>query len=408
MKQLIFIFAVAFFLANFIPLIAEEGEKEDCNREWVCLIEVEDKTGIELFIRNKNSNPNTAVSLRLDANLTNLVPSVSLPIYTVIRGNKPNSILKLEYKEPGKYAFRSFAYRIRPGDWDSEHDDSVIYQLPFSTESKIRLTQGYHGKITHQGQFAYALDFLMDIGTPIYAARAGFVTAIEDRFLEGGFRPDLISKANFIIIQHEDGTLANYAHLKQKGVAVLVGEKVEKGQLIGYSGNTGYTQGPHLHFEVHKPNKNFEVTTIPTFFKTQYSEKDTLKQFFTYWHPKQGELPPSSPIDSENIYLCRLTKTMDKENCGTDQFKVGEKMLLYLQFDEPGNHKVFVEVSKEEGDMDPIKIDWNSKLENLYEGRYFEWKESPNMLGKWNVRFLVNGEEKKKIRFEVKPKVEKR
>ena len=58
--------------------------------------------------------------------------------------------------------------------------------------------------------------------------------------------------ANFIIIEHSDGTLGSYAHLKQNGVVVKVGEMVKKGKLIGYSGKTGFTRGAHLHFIVYK------------------------------------------------------------------------------------------------------------------------------------------------------------
>lgn len=398
----VLIFVIFVYTTFFFSLQSQEANKEDCNREWICLLEVEDESGIELFLRNKNQNPNAATSIKLDANLTNLIPSKPLPVYTVIRGNEPTSVLKLEYKEKGKYAFRSFAYRVRPGDWESQHDDSVTYRLPFGPEEKIRISQGYNGKITHKGQFAYALDFLMEMGTPIYAARDGFVVATEDRYLEGGFRPDLISKANFIIIQHSDGTLANYAHLQQKGVLVRPGDTVTAGQMIGYSGNTGYTQGPHLHFEVHKPNKNFEVTTIPTVFLTQYKSRDILKTFFIYWHPKQGESPPNFPIETKDIYLCKMSKSLEKENCGTTEFRLGENILIYLQFLQPGNHQIQVEVSKEDGTLDPIKIDWKSKEENMYEGRYFELKSNPQISGKWVVRFSINGVDFKSIPFWVR------
>ena len=57
---------------------------------------------------------------------------------------------------------------------------------------------------------------------------------------------------NYVNIRHSDGTLGNYYHLKQGGSAVKIGDKVKKGQLIAYSGNTGYTTAPHLHFSVSK------------------------------------------------------------------------------------------------------------------------------------------------------------
>ena len=72
----------------------------------------------------------------------------------------------------------------------------------------------------------------------------------EHRYFEG--RPDsaLKSRANYVKIRHDDGTIGNYVHLQHDGVLVEVGDKVRTGDVIGMSGNTGFTTGPHLHFEV--------------------------------------------------------------------------------------------------------------------------------------------------------------
>jgi len=57
-------------------------------------------------------------------------------------------------------------------------------------------------------------------------------------------------KANHILILHEDGTLGVYSHLSPNHTTVSFGQRVDAGTLIGYSGNTGYSSGPHLHFAV--------------------------------------------------------------------------------------------------------------------------------------------------------------
>lgn len=88
----------------------------------------------------------------------------------------------------------------------------------------------------------------MPIGTPLLAARKGRVVDIDQNFTEGGTDPLL--KANHVMILHEDGTLGLYSHLAANRIAVSFGQWVDAGTLIGYSGNTGYSTGPHLLFAV--------------------------------------------------------------------------------------------------------------------------------------------------------------
>lgn len=83
------------------------------------------------------------------------------------------------------------------------------------------------------------IDFGVPIGTPIYAAASGHVKRTSTGY-SGGY-------GNMLVIGHSQyDTL--YAHLSR--IATTTGAYVEKGQVIGYSGNTGRSTGPHLHFEV--------------------------------------------------------------------------------------------------------------------------------------------------------------
>lgn len=95
-------------------------------------------------------------------------------------------------------------------------------------------TQGIHG---HNG-----VDFGAPIGTSVYAAMGGVVTLTRtDGGWNGGY-------GNYIVIKHPNGVQTLYAHLDS--VSVDKGETVDRGQVIGRSGNTGKSTGPHLHFEV--------------------------------------------------------------------------------------------------------------------------------------------------------------
>jgi murein DD-endopeptidase MepM/ murein hydrolase activator NlpD len=126
--------------------------------------------------------------------------------------------------------------------------------------------QGMDTDKTHKGNHKYAVDWNMDEGTSITAARSGYAIEMTDKFTTNGNSPQFLNKANYVKLLHNDGTSSLYAHLKPSGVAVKKDQFVKKGQLIGYSGNTGYSTGPHLHFHVSKPvfeNGSIIEKTIP-------------------------------------------------------------------------------------------------------------------------------------------------
>ncbi len=119
-------------------------------------------------------------------------------------------------------------------------DNSVITQYfgdtPFATQNP----QVYGGK-GHDG-----IDLRASVGTPIKAARLGVVMAIGNTVsLCRGYQ---IGYGKWVLIKHDNNLSTFYAHLSL--IKVSPGDSVKTGQLIGYSGNTGYTTGPHLHFGV--------------------------------------------------------------------------------------------------------------------------------------------------------------
>lgn len=85
------------------------------------------------------------------------------------------------------------------------------------------------------------IDFPVRIGTPLYAAADGYVEVLRpSKSLKGS--------GNFVRLQHAHGFESSFSHLSD--FTVKTGDYVQKGDLIGYSGNTGYTTGPHLHYEI--------------------------------------------------------------------------------------------------------------------------------------------------------------
>lgn len=126
--------------------------------------------------------------------------------------------------------------------------DSFIYSLPYEKGTTHVVVQGYQSLFSHAGD--YAIDFKMKSGTKVMAAREGVVVAIRDSTKLGGVGKKYVGTANRITISHSDGTYGHYLHLQYKGVLVAVGDTVHQEQLIGYSGSTGFSAFPHLHFEV--------------------------------------------------------------------------------------------------------------------------------------------------------------
>jgi murein DD-endopeptidase MepM/ murein hydrolase activator NlpD len=128
------------------------------------------------------------------------------------------------------------------------------------------LSQGNNGT-THRGRMAYAYDLAASIGTPVYAMRAGRVMGLQDKYPDTGGGPDRISKFNYVMVEHDGGYRSVYVHLQQgfrSTVQIKAGDRVEKGQLIGYSGNSGWSTGPHLHIEIQRPGSAFGFTqTVP-------------------------------------------------------------------------------------------------------------------------------------------------
>lgn len=142
-------------------------------------------------------------------------------------------------------------YNLLLGDFNAIHDPKYLYMLPYPEGNSHKLIQGNNGDHTHNTpESQYAFDFKMDEGSYVTAARGGVVGFIKEHNKEGGKDKRLMNKVNLIMICHDDGTIAIYAHLKHRGALVDIGEHVFAGQVIGLSGNTGYSTGPHLHFSV--------------------------------------------------------------------------------------------------------------------------------------------------------------
>lgn len=155
-----------------------------------------------------------------------------------------------------------------PGDPEAVPVSDLNYRVPFAVGTSFPITQAYPNSVTHRTRDSmYAIDVAMPIGTDIVAARGGIVFDIAGTNSKGG--PDAqeyADLANIVRILHDDGTYALYAHLNWNSIRVLPGDRVEAGQYIADSGNTGFSSGPHLHFAVQR-NMGMRVDSIPVTFR---------------------------------------------------------------------------------------------------------------------------------------------
>ena len=171
-------------------------------------------------------------------------------------------VSRLHMVDPGRGGQFELALEGIPGNPSARPQD-VEYLVPLQ-QADVRIDQGYGGSFSHaDAQNRYALDFAAKEGTPVVAARGGVVMQVDSDFDKASLnREKAGGRANFVRIVHDDGTMALYAHLRLDGVMVREGQRVRAGQLIGHSGNTGYTTGPHLHFAV-QLNRGMKLESIP-------------------------------------------------------------------------------------------------------------------------------------------------
>ncbi len=231
------------------------------------------KESVKIYLHNKN---HYTVTMRLNAEYKGLKYDKNLAKEIVIKAKSTLEYVEL-FKSYDAYSY-SIKYSWIIGSIDAVHDDTYLYALPYEAGDSHRVSQGFNGKTTHFGRSKYAVDFSMKIGTPICAARDGVVVRSKSNSDKNGVGRKFSKYANYINVEHSDGTIAMYYHLKKGGVAVKVGQSVKRGEVIGYSGNTGYSTGPHLHFGVFKASSAKRTQTLPIKFISQSGEVDDPKR----------------------------------------------------------------------------------------------------------------------------------
>lgn len=124
-----------------------------------------------------------------------------------------------------------------------------VLLVPIAGDTSANITQGYgstaFAKNGYQGHWHNGVDLRASIGTPVLAAEDGTVAATgnQDAYCPKG------AYGKFVVINHNNNLTTLYGHLSR--IIVVKGDTIKRGQVIGYSGQTGYATGPHLHFTVY-------------------------------------------------------------------------------------------------------------------------------------------------------------
>ena len=172
---------------------------------------------------------------------------------------------------------------------------TVEYHLPFRIGESYPVNQGWFGPYSHFGRSDYAYDFGLPADTAVVAAASGVVAYVQDGLTKCG-GPSLLEAANYVVINHADGTATLYSHLSK--TEAVVGQPVFAGEEIGRSGRTGYTDcAAHLHFARQAQGAPY-TQSQPVYFVETGDHRLRMGQMVTSANPACQQTAEDLPTDA--------------------------------------------------------------------------------------------------------------
>lgn len=357
-----------------------------------------DKVTDKVNIIADNDTP-AAQTVRLEFSLLeNLRPvgNTKLPITLLIPPNvKNHPLIALERVNRGKAFKYSYKWSTALGDaFSAFHDDNHLYYFPFPHGTKYMVTQEFYGKISHHepGTF-FAVDFEMPEGDTICAARKGKVIRVRENYTEGGRDPELKSKANIVIILHDDGTLGEYGHIKHNGVLVEVGQSVKAGQPIAQAGNTGFSNGAHLDFKVSIPSANGKIRSLPIRFRGKEGTATRVSRGTYYYSYHENGEPfdafLGTSITNQTFANHRAKVPYQGNKLDLRREKYDGTFVFYVRnYDNQPKTATFT-LKKSENIKPSFSLPYSIKVGPMEE-RYFLFLRPSNAADRWNYDYNVN------------------
>lgn len=261
------------------------------------------------------------------------------PFFTVVPAYAKKHPVLLIRNKKGKHGYFKYMFYYYMGNCLSfQHDDTYKYWIPYEHGTKYKVTQSYNGGLSHIGDNRFSVDFIMPEGVKIHAARGGTVAGIKEDSNIGGMDLKYTLHGNYVTVYHEDGSFAQYIHLKKNGAHVKKGDIVKPGDLIGYSGNTGRSDAPHLHFEVQVPaedgKQGYKLLSIPVKFHEFDGSAVEIQPSTWYYasHPGKADFEVNLGRILENNDLESYNVAAEKtEMIDVRYEKLDDTYILYAQ-----------------------------------------------------------------------------
>jgi murein DD-endopeptidase MepM/ murein hydrolase activator NlpD len=166
-----------------------------------------------------------------------------------------------------------------------------------------RISSGF-GRRRHPilgyGRMHQGIDFAVPSGTPIMAAGDGTV-ALAGR--SGGY-------GNLLVLNHSNGYSTAYGHLSRFAAGIRPGVRVKQGQAVAFSGNTGLSTGPHLHYEIRINGRQVNPRTVKVAAGRKLEGQEL--QAFTAERTRLETLIASMPVQNRVAAVEELRETSDR------------------------------------------------------------------------------------------------
>ena len=198
-------------------------------------------------------------------------------------------VMAAEYRGEAVGTKRVFRWQLPDGSWSYFQEDGTSARKAFlkSPLKFAHVTSGFGSRFHPVLQYVRAhqgVDYAAAVGTPVWSVADGTVTRAGNTG-DGG---------NTVCVRHRNGFETCYLHLSGYGQGVKTGARVSQKQVIGYSGNTGLTTGPHLHFAM-KRNGSFVNPLNQKFPRNEPVPSKLLAQF------REAVTPLATVLDAPSL-----------------------------------------------------------------------------------------------------------